>query len=511
MSGFSQVDERWQRLFESAADGTIRPEESKQLSDHLNGSEAARIAFHDFITLEVQLELEYAEAAPQPLRGLPLRDTEQEDELLYESSTRSERIWWAIRDRASNFVTLSLVISALFITNILLSLALIVPDWGNQNTAEPELSSRFVAVVTSASDAKWLSAQPSFREGPHDLRVGEWLELASGVATVTFDSGAQVLLQGPTRFVGLTSNSGRLERGRLTALVPRRAIGFAVTTPTAVIEDLGTEFVVEVDDDQRVDVAVFTGSVNLSWQASHGGQSRVLQAGQEAMLSAGQVSIGKIGRQSRFFRATPTVSRELRIDFASTVNDPTHGHDVQAGFLPFTRPTSGATVGPQSERYYFANDPLLPVTVTVDAESGRLVWRDRGDMPTVRLGDLVEDFVTTSGEVLHLTIDGLPPGRYMMATYHHDLSGSHGTIRVSWRRGDEPRVVGCEELSITGGPLSSPAWCGFVVEAADSVPLLVEIEKIDTPHIVLNGFTLIALTEPESPAALLHEEEQPAR
>lgn len=69
-----------------------------------------------------------------------------------------------------------------------------------------------------------------------------------------------------------------LHGGRLVAKVPPSAIGFIVDTPTAKLEDLGTEFGVNVKGGGRADVTVFNGVVDARHVGS--GEKRRMLTGE---------------------------------------------------------------------------------------------------------------------------------------------------------------------------------------------------------------------------------------
>ena len=126
------------------------------------------------------------------------------------------------------------------------------------------------ATLSGLVDCKWKSgsAGPTYGE---QLRNNRSLKLSSGLAQLTFESGAKLILQGPAEFVIRSDMFGTLNVGKLTAVVPKQAHGFTVTTPSAEVIDLGTEFGIEVDVKGRTEVHVFEGEV-LSWQVGSEGQ-----------------------------------------------------------------------------------------------------------------------------------------------------------------------------------------------------------------------------------------------
>ncbi len=123
-----------------------------------------------------------------------------------------------------------------------------------------------VATLTKARDLTWHEDSAAITLGD-SLTPGSY-EIRSGLARLTMQSGAKVLLQGPCKFELVNANAMQLITGQLTAKVPRKAKLFAVNTPTAEIVDLGTEFGVSVDPSGNTVAAVFKGKVHLA-PASH--------------------------------------------------------------------------------------------------------------------------------------------------------------------------------------------------------------------------------------------------
>ncbi len=98
--------------------------------------------------------------------------------------------------------------------------------------------------------------------GGDELRAGDYV-LVGGYAQLDFDNGARVLVEAPARFRIDTPLKMALHQGRLSAEVSPEATGFKVETPGADVIDYGTEFGVEVDAEQRSEVHVFSGEVEV--------------------------------------------------------------------------------------------------------------------------------------------------------------------------------------------------------------------------------------------------------
>lgn len=206
------------------------------------------------------------------------------------------------------------VVSLLFATAatvlILAVLAMIHTPQHARNKTIPTVESHAqetapVGRLTALDGCRW-DDDVALRPGA-PLRAGQALTLQSGIAEITFRDGTVVLLEGPARFTPSASNSGRLNRGLLTAHVPRRAVGFTIDTPTASIVDLGTQFGVDVNDAGQTEVYVFAGQVELTEPHKDGEPAKhrkILAAGEAVRaIDARQPMIAIPHNTTRFDRA----------------------------------------------------------------------------------------------------------------------------------------------------------------------------------------------------------------
>jgi hypothetical protein len=143
--------------------------------------------------------------------------------------------------------------------------------------------SQQAARLTGQREAQWADPSLAPRVGGR-LHIGQLLELEQGLAEITFDDGARVILEGPAIFRIATTDRGDLQQGKLTARLAGESRGFAIDTPLASIVDLGTEFGVAVEKSGRADVVVYEGLVELT--AGPGDPTK--PRGRSIQLSAGQ-------------------------------------------------------------------------------------------------------------------------------------------------------------------------------------------------------------------------------
>ena len=101
------------------------------------------------------------------------------------------------------------------------------------------------ATLETIRAARWESSDHGITEGS---RIGAGtIRLSEGLATLRFDSGLEVTLEGPTELRLVDALHCKLPAGIMEAKVPTSAHGFSVETPWVRIIDRGTRFSVAVD------------------------------------------------------------------------------------------------------------------------------------------------------------------------------------------------------------------------------------------------------------------------
>ena len=256
-------------LLAALCNGTLGEAGSARLEALIAESEAARQEYLLYLAVHARLQ--------RRLRGR--RPAGEEVELQVAPAEDSVGIWNRLRDTASDYVSLSLLISTIFMAILLLSLGLIVPaPPQSPRNSGPDLD--FVAEITETFEAVWAKSSDG-NLSSRSLFTGDQLVLRSGLAEVTYATGARVLIQGPATYDILGRNSGHLHAGQLGARVEsEQAKGFIVQTPTVVVEDLGTEFLVRVRGDLTTELHVVEGKVNVQNLADPRGTPQALTAGQ---------------------------------------------------------------------------------------------------------------------------------------------------------------------------------------------------------------------------------------
>jgi hypothetical protein len=133
-----------------------------------------------------------------------------------------------------------------------------------------------VARITGTHNCIWSDAQTNVGYGSA-IYPGQRIELAEGLAEITFDDGATLLLEGPATFHVDGSDKVALHAGRMAAVVPQRAKGFHVHTATLDVFDVGTEFGLVAQESGGAEVHVFNGLVKADVLDGNGRAFRRLE------------------------------------------------------------------------------------------------------------------------------------------------------------------------------------------------------------------------------------------
>lgn len=152
-----------------------------------------------------------------------------------------------------------------------------VAGWEISQQSQATGDIKAVATVIKARGCKWAGSTLPTAEGSR-VTTGT-LELVEGIATVKFDSGAEVVMEAPATLEIVDAMACRLVRGTLVADVPPSAIGFTVDTPDATVVDYGTRFGVSAGEDGKYLVQVLEGLVEVNPKATQ--EPQKLKAGEK--------------------------------------------------------------------------------------------------------------------------------------------------------------------------------------------------------------------------------------
>lgn len=163
----------------------------------------------------------------------------------------------------------------------------------------------YVATLTRASDCVWQDAADIWRAGSR-LLPGD-MHLRRGLARIRFDSGPDLVLEGPAEVRLESSSAATVLRGKVVFRADDVAAPFILRTPASNLLDLGTEYAVAVSAAGE-EVHVFDGEVQRTPRTvSASAEPEHLTAGQARYYEGTPASPGRPTAldSARFIRELP--------------------------------------------------------------------------------------------------------------------------------------------------------------------------------------------------------------
>lgn len=240
-------DPQFMMQLDALINGTITAAEHQSLQQRLKSDAAARALFRERMDLEASLRTWATELDSQPVASIPEARRQR---------TAVEKYFrrWPLG--------VSAVAACLILLGVFWSLrpasrpeqlASQPPTTINAEASRP---TQAVGQVIESSDCVWTTRPMMSSLG---FALGK-VRLASGSAEFRFDSGTNVILDGPSEMQIESADSARLLAGNVFVDVTEVSHGFTLLTPEARILDEGTQYAVSLDAD-ATEVHVFDGSV----------------------------------------------------------------------------------------------------------------------------------------------------------------------------------------------------------------------------------------------------------
>ena len=178
------------------------------------------------------------------------------------------------------FYKASLVAAAMLIAFLSVSLL-------QMKSSQPAKS---IASILKTENCKWLNSSLPTNVGS-ELSAGE-LSLESGLATLKFSSGAEIVLEAPASIELIDAMHCRILDGTVLAKVPESAHGFVIDTPSARTIDHGTEFLVSYNPKSKQSlVEVLEGEVEV--KPAELNDSKRLLTGDTALINKSKIEEAK--------------------------------------------------------------------------------------------------------------------------------------------------------------------------------------------------------------------------
>lgn len=134
------------------------------------------------------------------------------------------------------------------------------------NEVESASETSVAAVLSVVKDAQWERDSWVAGQALHD---GQRLEIKTGLAEVTFASGAKLMLEGPSSLDVSSAWDATLRQGQVRAAIPTQAQGFRLISAEVEV-DRGTEFSLLADEKGASELFVHEGTVEGSFRENNG-------------------------------------------------------------------------------------------------------------------------------------------------------------------------------------------------------------------------------------------------
>ena len=238
-------DETLQQSIDALISGTITEAEHQSLQNRLNEDATSRVIFRERMDIEAGLRTWAADSGAQ--HQVIARDSSAWKQLrggwgwpmtwiAMAASILAIALWWTQRPDQDQ-----------------INLA------DQQNTTTPQATE-----PTTPPLGRWIAQAACVWQQPPSLPNGMFnagmIKLTSGAAELRFDSGTNVVLEGPCELLVSSADSARLLAGKVHVNVTEVSNGFLMETPEAQIIDEGTQYAVVLDS-LATEVHVFDGSV----------------------------------------------------------------------------------------------------------------------------------------------------------------------------------------------------------------------------------------------------------
>jgi ferric-dicitrate binding protein FerR (iron transport regulator) len=247
-------DETLQQSINSLIDGNITETEHQSLQSRLKEDAAARAMFRERMDIEAGLRTWAADGGAQG--QVRISDS---------ARNKSLRTGWARRFAWIATAASILAVAVLWTQRLDQGQPELAHQQNNTIPQTPQPTTSPLGKCIAQAACVW-QQPPSLPDGMFNAGM---IKLSSGVAELRFDSGTNLILEGPCELFVNSADTARLLSGTVFVKVTEVSNGFLLETPQAQIIDEGTQYAVALDS-MATEVHVFDGSVIWTPTAADG-------------------------------------------------------------------------------------------------------------------------------------------------------------------------------------------------------------------------------------------------
>lgn len=269
----AQESTELRRLLSALCDGEISEVQQTRLLDLLADNADNRRQYLEYLDLHARLLAHQVTDASEAQPAGPeivSHDLLSTPLLIFSEQTAARGLRRKRRQR-QQVIRYGLVACATLAASLLFQLIALPLTWHPTSSSlaptpgsqEPPPAS-YVATLTHVADCIWENPGATWRPGSR-LMPSE-LRLARGIARIHFDSGPDLVVQGPAALRIQSSTAALVLSGRVVFRADETAAPFDLQTPSSNLLDIGTEYAVAVNAEGE-EIHVFEGEVERTPRA----------------------------------------------------------------------------------------------------------------------------------------------------------------------------------------------------------------------------------------------------
>lgn len=227
-------------------DGSIAPDSREALMDLLNESPAARMAYFEYFHQAAVLEMEAAKMS-------------EEEQLAKIMTPMRVQSWWIPRVWAAAAVLmLAAVLGFLMVSKYLGENKTQIVDSREQDELEHMFAVASIGSEWEINKIPQIGATESV-----EVKAGDSIRVLSGTVKLEFTSGSQIIIQDASSVIFSELRKPLVEQGLLWIDTGATDDAFEVSTSELIVRDIGTRFGVRVGEDNRSEIHLHEGGVNV--------------------------------------------------------------------------------------------------------------------------------------------------------------------------------------------------------------------------------------------------------
>ncbi len=285
-------NQRSLRAMGDLCNGVISESEGQWLAEQLREDLALRDVYVDYMTMHACLSTEAVVLHPV------IEDSQRVDSSHSEGGPEVGRSAKLFGKFWLNKSLLALAASVVFVALFTGVFNFDLPTRDGQLAEAPSVAdapSMSIARITGTQNCRWGDSGTDIGFGS-ELGAGQTIQLIEGLAEITFEDGATMLLESPATIVFYSAGQIEVQEGRLAARIPPGSSNLCIRTKTFDLYNVDAEFGLLARASGNSELHVFSGTVRANVLNVAGERRRQLEvhASEAVLASASTTTVFEI-------------------------------------------------------------------------------------------------------------------------------------------------------------------------------------------------------------------------